>query len=145
MIANLTTTTAARSRNKNGRFRQKRADTHLGTLEKQYGEISDRRSDCHLGTIRTATGKSLTQLVKGRPEVTHEPGINGRTRNQDGALRAKRGDTHMASLAVTYGAIAGVPGNLHLAVLRALTGHSLNWMVHHKAAVREAVAHQTSP
>ncbi len=52
-----------RSRNKNGRFRQKRGDTHLGTLEKKYGEISGKRSDTHLATLRKASTKSLSQMV----------------------------------------------------------------------------------
>ena len=52
-----------RSRNKNGRFRKKRSDTHLGTLEKTYGELSGKRSDTYLGTLRKASGKSLSQMV----------------------------------------------------------------------------------
>ena len=52
-----------RSRNKNGRFRQKRSDAHLKGLEKTYGEISPKRSDIHLGTLRNASGKSLSKIV----------------------------------------------------------------------------------
>ncbi len=52
-----------RSRNKNGRFRQKRADAHLKGLEKKYGEISPKRSDTHLGTLRKASGQSLSKMV----------------------------------------------------------------------------------
>lgn len=52
-----------RSRNKNGRFRQKRGDTHLGTLEKKYGEISSKRRNTHLQTLRKASRKSLSQMV----------------------------------------------------------------------------------
>lgn len=52
-----------RRRNKNGRYRAKRSDTHLGTLERRYGELSSRRSDTHLGTLRRAAGKSLSKLL----------------------------------------------------------------------------------
>lgn len=52
-----------RHRNKNGRYRAKRSDTHLGTLERGYGELSSRRSDTHLGTLRRAAGKSLSKLL----------------------------------------------------------------------------------
>jgi hypothetical protein len=52
-----------RSRNKNGRFRRKRSDAHLGGLEKTYGEISSKRSDTHLGTLRKVLGKSLSKIV----------------------------------------------------------------------------------
>ncbi|MCL5291683.1 MAG: hypothetical protein M1548_04015 [Actinobacteria bacterium] len=52
-----------RSRNQDGRLRQKRSDTHLGALEKTYGDISSKRSDTHLGTIRKETGKPLNKLV----------------------------------------------------------------------------------
>ena len=56
----------ARSRNKGGRFRAKRADTHLGTLERKYGELSSRRSNTHLGTFRRVAGKSLSKMLRNR-------------------------------------------------------------------------------
>lgn len=56
----------ARSRNKNGRFRAKRSDTHLKTLERAYGELSSKRGDTHLGTLRRAAGRSLSKMLKGR-------------------------------------------------------------------------------
>ena len=52
-----------RRRNKNGRFRKKRGDTHLGTLEKMYGEISPKRRDTHLETLRKSSGRSLSDMV----------------------------------------------------------------------------------
>lgn len=52
-----------RSRNKNGRFRQKRSDAHLKGLEKTYGEISPKRGDTHLGTLRNASGRSLSKMT----------------------------------------------------------------------------------
>lgn len=124
----------ARTRNKDGRFRQKRADTHLGTLEREYGrEISDRRCDAHLGTIREATRRSLSKLAKGEPEVTHKPGLSGRIRNQDGRIRAKRGDTHLATLEKTYGEISSLPGNTPLWLLKQLAGaESLNDLLTHR-------------
>lgn len=56
----------ARSRNKSGRFRAKRSDTHLKTLERAYGELFPKRGDTHLGTLRRVAGKSLSKLLKGR-------------------------------------------------------------------------------
>ena len=52
-----------RSRNKNGRFRQKRSDAHLKGLERTYGEVSGRRSDTYLGTLRKDSGQSLSKMV----------------------------------------------------------------------------------
>jgi hypothetical protein len=40
-----------RSRNEDGELRQKRGDTHIGTIEKKYGLDFDVRSDTHLGTL----------------------------------------------------------------------------------------------
>ncbi|MBM3463790.1 MAG: hypothetical protein FJX76_16965 [Armatimonadetes bacterium] len=132
-------TVPTRTRNKDGRFRQKRADTHLGTLEARYGEISDRRHDCHLGTIRAATHRSLSKLVHGEPEVTHKPGLSGRVRNQDGRLRAKRSDTHLSTLEKTYGPICAMPGNTTLAMLRSMSGdHSLSWILAHPGVLDAA-------
>ena len=131
-----------RSRNQNGRFRQKRSDTHLETLEAKYGEISDRRSDCTLGTIREATGKSLSQLVHGQPEVTHKPGLNGRVRNQDGTIRAKRGDTHLKTLQKTYPSlVSNLPGSTPLWILRKACGdESLSFIVAHPEMLRNLPA-----
>ena len=39
-----------RGRNNNGQLRQKRGDTHIGTVEKQYGIDLGVRSDMHLDT-----------------------------------------------------------------------------------------------
>jgi hypothetical protein len=55
-----------RSRNKNGRFRTKRSDTRLRTLERKYGEISRKRGNTRLGTLRRATGKSLSKMLRKR-------------------------------------------------------------------------------
>lgn len=51
---------------KAGEIRQKRADTLVGTLRKEYGDgfAESYRSDTKLGTVRDDTGKSLHQLVK---------------------------------------------------------------------------------
>lgn len=127
----------ARARNKDGRFRQKRADTHLGTLEAQYGEISDRRSDTHLGTLREVTGMSLSKMVRTHMvEVTHHEGINGRSRNQDGRIRAKNGSTHLGTLEKQYGEISSLPDNTHLSVLCSMVGgHSLTWILQNRDAL----------
>ena len=131
-----------RSRNQDGQLRQKRGDTHLSTLEETYAEISDRRGDTHLSTLREISGMSLSKLVKADPEVTHEPGLNGRFRNQDGRIRAKRGDTQLSTLRETYGMdfAAGLPGNTPLAFLRAATGLSLSQMLRSSEALAELAA-----
>ena len=131
-----------RSRNQNGKLRQKRGDTHLSTLEETYGEISDRRGDTHLSTLRELRQMSLSKMVKAEPEVTHEEGLNGRFRNQDGRIRAKRGDTQLETLRDTYGTdfAAGLPGNFPLGLLRAATGLSLSQMLRNPEAVSEAVS-----
>lgn len=56
-----------RSRNENGQLRDKRDDTHMGTIEKQYGIELDVRSDMHLGTyLEEHNIKSLNDLINGR-------------------------------------------------------------------------------
>lgn len=50
---------------KAGQIREKRADTKVETLRKEYGPDFAKgfRSDAHLGTVRDKTGESLHQLV----------------------------------------------------------------------------------
>lgn len=56
-----------RSRNDDGQLRDKRDDTHIGTIEKQYGLDLDVRSDMHLGTyLKEHNIKSLNDLVTGQ-------------------------------------------------------------------------------
>ena len=56
-----------RSRNDNGQLRDKRDDTHMGTVEKQYERDFDVRSDMHLGTFLKQQGvASLNDLITGR-------------------------------------------------------------------------------
>ncbi len=53
-----------RSRNSNGLLRDKRNDTHIGTIEKKYGLDLHVRSDMQLGTYLNREGiKSLNDLV----------------------------------------------------------------------------------
>jgi hypothetical protein len=122
---------STRTRNLNGRFRQKRGDTHLATLEDRYGEISDRRGDTHLATLRQLRGLSLTKMVQAEPEVTHAPGLNDRQRNQNGRLRSKRSDTLVSTLRETYGEsfAAGFPGGWTLGLVRRSTGQSLSQLL----------------
>ncbi len=55
-----------RSRNQDGELRDKRDDTHMGTIERQYGRDFDVRSDMHLGTYLQQTGyESLNDLLRG--------------------------------------------------------------------------------
>ena len=56
-----------RSRNNNGLLRDKRDDTHMGTIEKQYGKDFNVRSDMHLGTfLKQHNIKSLNDLITGQ-------------------------------------------------------------------------------
>jgi hypothetical protein len=53
-----------RSRNKDGKLRDKRDDTHAETIEKQYDRDFGVRSDMHLDTLLKQTGKdSLNDLI----------------------------------------------------------------------------------
>jgi len=56
-----------RSRNDDGELRQKRSDTLIGTIEKQYGVDLAVRSDMQLGTyLEQHNIKSLNDLLHGR-------------------------------------------------------------------------------
>jgi len=56
-----------RSRNLNGELRDKRDDTRIGTIEKQYGIDLGVRSDMELGSYLKRVGvKSLNDLINGR-------------------------------------------------------------------------------
>lgn len=58
-----------RSRNDDGRLRDKRDDTHVGTVEKKYGVNLGARSDMHLGNYlkqRRIKSLSLNDLITGR-------------------------------------------------------------------------------
>lgn len=53
-----------RSRNQDGELRDKRDDTHMGTIEKQYDRDFGVRSDMQLGTFLRENGiKSLNDLI----------------------------------------------------------------------------------
>lgn len=53
-----------RSRNQNGLLRDKRDDTHIGTIEKKYDIELNARSDMHLGTyLEKHNIKSLNDLI----------------------------------------------------------------------------------
>jgi len=55
-----------RSRNQDGRLRDKRDDTHLGTIEKQYGVDLGGRADMHLGNfLKQNKIDSLNDLITG--------------------------------------------------------------------------------
>jgi len=56
-----------RPRNQNGQLRDKRDDTHIGTIEKQYDIDLGVRSDMQLGTYLKRVGiKSLNDLINDR-------------------------------------------------------------------------------
>ena len=53
-----------RTRNLNGLLRDKRNDTHMGTIEKQYGRNFKVSTDMHLGTfLEEHNIKSLNDLI----------------------------------------------------------------------------------
>ena len=54
---------------KAGEIRQKRGDTQVSTLRREYGEnfAAGIRSDATLETLRQRTGKSLHELVRDTP------------------------------------------------------------------------------
>ena len=55
-----------RQRDKDGEIREKRGDTLVGTLRKEYGDdfAKGYRSSTKLETVRKKEGKSLSELVK---------------------------------------------------------------------------------
>ncbi len=54
-----------RSRNESGELRQKRGDTHVGTIEGKYGRDFNVRSDMRLDTLLKREGAaSLSDLLK---------------------------------------------------------------------------------
>lgn len=56
-----------RSRNQDGQLRDKRDDTHVETIEKQYGRDFGVRGDMHLGTLLERTGeRSLNDLIQSK-------------------------------------------------------------------------------
>ena len=60
------------------------------------------------------------------------PGMKGeRSRNPSGPLRAKRGDTHVATIEKQYSVDFGVRGDMHLDTLLEKVGYdSLNDLLH---------------
>lgn len=58
-----------RSRNETGELRQKRGDTHVGTIERMYGIDLGARSDMHLNTLLQREGaQSLHELIESGKE-----------------------------------------------------------------------------
>ena len=56
-----------RSRDEDGQLRDKRDDTHMGTIERQYGRDFGVRSDMQLGNFLEQQGfKSLHALLQSR-------------------------------------------------------------------------------
>lgn len=55
-----------RHRDTNGRIEEKRGDTLVRTLRKEYGAdfLHDWRSDAKLSTVREESDMSLTELVR---------------------------------------------------------------------------------
>jgi len=59
-----------RGRNNDGQLRQKRGDTHIGTIEKQYNVDLKVRSDMHLDTyLEKENIKSLNDLITNKKQT----------------------------------------------------------------------------
>ena len=58
--------------------------------------------------------------------MAKQPGLDGRSRDEDGQTRAKNGNTRIDTLRETYGEdfAAGMRGNAHLSTLLERTGYS---------------------
>ena len=53
------------NRNSTGKYREKRSDTKMGTIEKLYGKDFNVRSDKKLGNfLKEKKADSLTQFIK---------------------------------------------------------------------------------
>jgi hypothetical protein len=52
---------ANRTRDEDGQLRQKRGDTHVGNIEREYDVDFGVRSDMRLDTLRNQTGLTSTQ------------------------------------------------------------------------------------
>ena len=62
-----------RSRTQNGLLREKRDDTHMGTIEEQYRRDFGVRGDMHLGTYLSREGvASLNDLIHGNSRHKRE-------------------------------------------------------------------------
>jgi hypothetical protein len=62
----MTTGLDGRHRDRNGRIEEKRGDTLVRTLRKEYGDdfLSEWRNDAKLSTVREEADMSLTELVR---------------------------------------------------------------------------------
>ena len=66
-----------RSRNQDGKLRDKRDDTHMGTIEGEYDRDFDVRSDMQLGTFLSLLAFSATVCEAARSgSVVISPGHN---------------------------------------------------------------------
>lgn len=145
---------AQRTKNKDGRFRTKSGKTQVDTLRETYGEnfAAGLPGNMPLQVLRAATGTSLTQMVKdpkkidkARPKLAEweapEAAPGGRTRNADGRIRQKRGDTKIDTLRKQYGPdlMAQLPGNWPLALVREVTGMSLSKLVENPEKFEDAL------
>lgn len=143
-----------RTRNKDGRFRTKSGTTQVDTLRETYGLnfAAGLPGNMPLQVLRAATGTSLTQMVKdpkkidkARPRLAEweapEAAPGGRTRNADGRIRQKRGDTRIDTLRKAYGLdfAAQLPGNWPLQILRGATGMSLSQLTENPDKIKEAL------
>jgi hypothetical protein len=55
-----------RTRDNDGQLRQKRGDTHVGNIEREYGVDFGVRSDMHLDTLRERTGTNSIEDLTSR-------------------------------------------------------------------------------
>jgi hypothetical protein len=78
-----------RGRNENGELRDKRNDTHMGTIEQRYNRDFRVRSDMQLGTFLKQTGfVSLHELLKS--DIGLNWGQKGASRSAKNTLWQKK-------------------------------------------------------
>ena len=117
-----------RSRNANGALRRVRGDKLLGTVRDQFrlskNAFAGHSDRMQVGTLRKKRGvDSEKDLLRGLFGLK-----GGRTTNNNGRIRAKRGDTHLGTIRKQYGrsqeAFAGHSDRMHLETLEKKRGVS---------------------
>jgi hypothetical protein len=107
-----------RSTNANGQIRGKRADTKLKNFLAQHGRgkatVAGHSGEMHLGTLQNKRGVgSVKEILGGKVGF-----VGGRERTASGAVRAKRGDTHVGTIEKQYNVDFGGRSDKHLSTLR---------------------------
>lgn len=113
-----------RDTNLNGQIRGKRADTLLKTVRENNGLAKDslagHSGNMKLGTLQDKRGvSSQADILSGKMGLK-----GGRDNNLNGAIRAKRGDTHVGTIEKQYSVDFGGRSDKHLSTLRTEKGET---------------------